>query len=106
LQDSGALNVDGATYFSHDGLTLVRQDASDWALLAGSSGLRAVSGVVGDVSVKDSGSAIVVTQTGAGGQSTVAVTKSGPVLQTSGGQTLTLPVGVPATAGVFLLPLP
>ncbi len=106
LPNSGALSVDGATYFSHSGLTLVRQDASDWTLLAESSGLRAVSGVVRKVSVQNSGSAVVVTETAAGGQSTVTVSESGSVLQTSDGHTVTLPSGVPATAGVFLLPLP
>ncbi len=106
LPNSGALSVDGASYFSHGGLTLVREDENDWALLAGSSGLRAVSGVVRKVSVQDSGSAVVVTQTTASGQSTVTVSESGDMLRTSDGHTVTLPTGVPATAGVFLLPLP
>lgn len=104
--DSGAVVADGATCFSHDGLTLVRQDADDWALLAGGSGLRSIAGVLRQVRVQASGSSITVTEAEAGTSSTFTVTANGGMLEDAAGASVPLPQGVPAAAGVFLLPLP
>ena len=65
------------------------------------------SDVLRQLSVQHNGSAVLVTQTAAAsGPSTITVPENGDVLQTSDGHAVTLPAGVPATAGVFLLPLP
>lgn len=104
--ESGALSIDGATYFSRSGLTLVRMDADNWTLLSGSEGLRAVSGALRKVSVQDTGFAVQVTETTASGMSTLTVPEKSGSLQGPDGHTVTPPKDVPMTAAVFLLPLP
>ena len=105
-QSSGAVQVSGATYFNRSGLALVRQDPNDWTLLSGSTGLRSVAGVLRPVTVQGQGASLLVTETLAGAQSELTITKSGSTLTTPSGKSVTLPAGVPAAAGAFLLPLP
>ena len=102
----GATQVDGATYLSRDGITLIRQGPEDWTLLSGATGLRSVQGALRTVAVQMNGTSATVTQAGAGGTSTTTITIAGDVLTDAAGSSVTLPQGVPPIAGVFLLPLP
>ena len=103
---SGATQVDGATYLSRDGITLIQQGPEEWAMLTGATGLRSVQGALRTVTVLTGGTSITVTQVGAAGTTTTTITVAGDVLTDAAGASVTLPQGVPVSAGVFMLPLP
>ena len=105
-QGSGATQVDGATYLSRDGISLVRQGPEDWTLLSGESGLRSVQGALRTVSVQAQGTSLTVTQVGSTGTTATTITVAGDVLTDAAGASVTLPQGLPPVAGAFLLPLP
>lgn len=103
---SGALLASGATYFARSGLALVRSSQDTWTLVAGSQGLRSINGSLRAVAVQDKGRTLTLTQTLPGGPGQETITVQGNTLSTPSGQSVTLPPGVPPTAGLFLLPLP